>query len=62
MERSSIFAFLGGALVGAAIAVLVTPQKGEDTRKQIKDFLDKEYEKGKEKVKEKFCHAQAEAE
>lgn len=32
-------AALGGALVGAAAALLMAPQKGVDTRKYIKDFV-----------------------
>lgn len=32
-------AALGGALVGAAAALLLAPQKGSDTREAIKDFI-----------------------
>ena len=32
-------AALGGALVGAAAALLLAPQKGSDTRLAIKDFV-----------------------
>jgi gas vesicle protein len=31
-----LYAFLGGALVGCAAAVLFAPEKGEDTREKIK--------------------------
>lgn len=34
-----VLAALGGAVVGASIALLFAPQKGECTRKQIKDFI-----------------------
>ena len=34
-------AFLGGAAVGAAIGILITPKKGEDTRNKIAEVLRK---------------------
>ena len=32
-------AFIGGAAIGAALGILFTKKKGEDTRKKIKDIL-----------------------
>lgn len=36
-----LYAFLGGAIVGAIAAVLFAPEKGEDLRRRIKDVLRK---------------------
>ena len=34
-----VLAALGGAIVGAATALLLAPQSGSDTRDAIKDFV-----------------------
>ncbi len=36
-----LYAFLGGAIVGAGAALLLAPEKGEDMRAQIKTLLRK---------------------
>lgn len=46
-----ILAVLGGAAAGAAIGLLLAPEKGKDTRKMIADFLK---EKGIRLKKNKF--------
>ncbi|MCM1484414.1 MAG: YtxH domain-containing protein [Muribaculaceae bacterium] len=36
-----LYAFIGGAVVGAGAAVLFAPEKGENLRRRIKDILRK---------------------
>lgn len=36
-----LYAFLGGAIVGAGAALLFAPEKGEELRAQIKELLRK---------------------
>ncbi len=48
MKGSNILAFLGGAIVGGALALLLAPQSGEKTREQIRDFIDEEVDNAKD--------------
>jgi len=52
MKTDTLFAFIGGALVGAAAALLFAPESGEETRKKIKDSVDNEYQALKKKYEE----------
>ncbi|MDE5745178.1 MAG: YtxH domain-containing protein [Paramuribaculum sp.] len=38
---SVLYAFIGGAIVGAGAALLLAPEKGETTRRKIKEILQK---------------------
>ncbi len=40
-QLSILYAFLGGAVVGCATALLFAPEKGSDLRARIKDLLKK---------------------
>lgn len=40
MKGSNFLAFLGGAVVGGVVALLLAPQSGKETREQIRDFVD----------------------
>ena len=40
-----LITLFGGALVGAAIAMLVTPKTGQEMRDSIRDFVNKEFER-----------------
>ncbi|MDE5785896.1 MAG: YtxH domain-containing protein [Duncaniella sp.] len=41
MNLNLLYAFIGGALVGAGAALLFAPEKGEELRARIKDILRK---------------------
>ncbi len=52
----ALFSFLAGGLVGAGVALLLAPQSGKKTRKQMREFADDVKEQAveyAEKVKEK---------
>lgn len=36
---SALYAFIGGAIVGAGAAILLAPEKGEDVRRRIRELL-----------------------
>lgn len=39
MSKSLLYAFIGGAIVGAGAALLLAPEKGEELRSRIKTIL-----------------------
>ncbi len=52
MRGMNFTAFLGGMLIGGVIALLYAPEKGEQTRKQLKDYMDKRMDGIKESYSE----------
>lgn len=61
MKTDNLFTFLGGVLVGAAVAILFAPESGEETRRKIKDTFDKEYQGLKDKLNNLESRARAAA-
>jgi len=52
MKTDTLFAFIGGAVVGAAAALLFAPESGEETRKKLRESVDTEYQALKKKYEE----------
>ncbi len=50
MKTSTLLAFLGGAAIGAGIALLFTTEEGEKARKAFKETLDKGVDRFAEKI------------
>lgn len=48
----SILAFLLGGIVGGVLGVLLAPQRGEETRNQLLDWLERNREKAKHFIDE----------
>ncbi|RRD02231.1 YtxH domain-containing protein [Prevotella sp. OH937_COT-195] len=48
-----ISAFLGGAIAGAALGLLLAPEKGTDTRKKLSETIEDFCEKHKLKLSRK---------
>lgn len=47
-DGTVLFAFLAGAIIGAGVGLLLAPQSGSETRKQIGDLAHKAQEKANE--------------
>lgn len=55
MKCNGIIAFIGGALVGAATAILLAPDSGENTRKKLMEKAENGYNNLKDKVAKAKC-------
>ena len=54
--------FVGGAVVGAAVAMLLTPKRGEEVRQELADLADEAKKRAQgycEKVKQDLAQAEA---
>lgn len=62
MRSESLFALLAGAAIGVTVGLLFAPEKGEETRKKIKEAAQDGYEKAKElgsQAGEKYAETKA---
>ena len=50
MKCKGLLAFIGGALAGAAAAILLAPDSGENTRRKLREKAQQEYDHLKEKM------------
>lgn len=48
----AIVSLVSGLIIGSALTMLFTPQSGPDMRKHLKDLIDDEVDRMKEKVEE----------
>ncbi len=55
MKLNGLIAFIGGALAGAAAAILLAPDSGENTRKKLREKAQQEYDNLKKKVADAKC-------
>jgi gas vesicle protein len=53
-STTALVAFLGGAAIGAAVAILFTTEKGAEARKVVADTLGQEFDKLSNKVENLF--------
>ncbi len=62
MKQSTLLAFIGGALAGAAAALLLAPDSGANTRRKIKEKAIEEYQAMKERIRKGECECDSKVE
>ena len=61
MKGESFFTFGAGAAIGVTLGVLFAPEKGEVTRKKIKEAAQEGYDTAKEKASYAYAEAKSKA-
>lgn len=62
MKGESFFTFVAGAAIGVTLGVLFAPEKGEVTRKKIKEAAQDGYDTAREKAVSAYEEAKVKAE
>ncbi len=62
MRQDSLLAFVAGAALGATLGILFAPDKGEVTRRKIKEAAKEGYDTVKEKAEDFYSAAKSKAE